>query len=175
MIIIGSQAALASWDEDELPAAATMSTEIDICPMHDDDAETLADKLDGAIGELSRFHQTHGFYIQGVGRETALLAPGWTDRLVAVKVAGADSSTGWCLEIHDLCAAKLLANRAKDHAYVAAMIQESFVDPNVVWDRVAGTDTDARRIEAAQRWLLGPCRVWSATGRTARPPTYEPA
>lgn len=174
VIIVGSQAVLASWDEDELPAEATLSAEIDVCPMHDDDAESLADRLDGAIGELSSFHDTHGFYIQGVGRNTALLSPGWVGRLVAVKVDGDSEHTGLCLEVHDLCAAKLLANRPKDHTYVAAMIQEAFIDPNVVWDRVVATETDDTRIDAAKRWLLEPCRLWSATGRTARAPSYKP-
>ena len=31
----------------------------------------LADKIDGAIGEGSQFHQTYGYYAQGVGPETA--------------------------------------------------------------------------------------------------------
>ncbi|GEA84196.1 hypothetical protein GCM10009774_07010 [Cellulomonas gelida] len=74
VIIVGSQAVLGSWDEDELPAEATLSVEIDVCPMHDDDAESLATELDARIGELSSFHETHGFYIQGVGRRTALLS-----------------------------------------------------------------------------------------------------
>jgi len=173
VIIIGSQAALATWDEDELPAEATLSAEIDVCPLHDDDAETLADKLDGAIGELSSFHETHGFYVQGVGRRTALLSEGWVERLVPVEADEATGRVGLCLEVHDLCAAKLLANRPKDHVYVSAMIGESFVDPNVVWDRVVATDTDASRIEAAKSWLLQPCQTWSASARVVRPPTYS--
>jgi hypothetical protein len=173
VIVIGSQAALASWDESELPAEATQSAEIDVCPLHDD-AESLADRLDGAIGELSTFHQTHGFSIQGVGRRTALLSDGWIDRLVPVTVDDRTGHAGLCLEIHDLCAAKLLANRAKDHQYVTAMVQALLVDPNLVWDRVVATDTDRARIEAATSWLLGPCRIWSAAGLTARPPSYQP-
>lgn len=173
VIVIGSQAVLASWDEDELPAAVTLSAEVDVCPLHDDDAESLADRLDGAIEELSSFHETHGFYIQGVGRRTALLSPGWVERLVTVTADPARGRIGLCLDVHDLCAAKLLANRPKDHVYVAAMIEESFVDPNVVWDRVVATDTDESRLEAARSWLLGPCRVWSATAHTVRPPSYS--
>jgi len=173
VIIIGSQAALALWDEDDLPPEATMSTEIDVCPLHDDDAESLADKLDGAIGELSSFHDTHGFYIQGVGRHTALLSPGWVERLVPVAADATSGHTGLCLEVHDLCAAKLLANRLKDHVYVAAMIDEMFVDPNVVWDRIVATPTDPARIDTSKSWLLPRCRTWSATGATTRPASYR--
>jgi len=42
VIVIGSQAILGSYTEDELPDEATMSIEVDIAPMHDDDAGALA-------------------------------------------------------------------------------------------------------------------------------------
>lgn len=174
VVIVGSQAVLGSWDEHELPAAATLSIEIDVCPMHDDDAESLATELDARIGELPSFHETHGFYIQGVGPRTALLSAGWRERLVPVAVNDGSGHTGLCLEVHDLCAAKMLANREKDHTFVGALIQARFVDPNIVWDRVTATDTDAQRIEAAQRWLLQQCQLWRATGEVARTPSYHP-
>ena len=113
------------------------------------------------------------FYVQGVGRRTALLSDGWIDRLVPVAVGEEPGHTGLCLEVHDLCAAKLLANRSKDHVYVGAMIQESFADPNVIWERVVTTKTDPERINAATAWLLDHCRVWTATGRTARAASYQ--
>lgn len=67
IIIIGSQAILGSWDESELPAEAVMSVEIDMCPIEDDDVESLATEIDAAVGEMSVFHKTQGFYLQGVG------------------------------------------------------------------------------------------------------------
>jgi hypothetical protein len=35
-----------------------------------------ADKVDGAIGELSTFHETSGYYAQGVSVSTAILPSG---------------------------------------------------------------------------------------------------
>ena len=58
VIVIGSQAILGSFTEDELPGEATMSIEVDIVPLHDDDAGPLATLIDGAIGEWSSFHDT---------------------------------------------------------------------------------------------------------------------
>lgn len=55
-----------------------------MAPMNDDDAESLATRLDGALGEWSAFHSTYGYYVQGVGRQTAVLPAGWEQRLVAV-------------------------------------------------------------------------------------------
>ncbi|MGO4585217.1 hypothetical protein AB4Z38_15245 [Arthrobacter sp. 2RAF6] len=87
VIIIGSQAILASFTEEELPVETTMSDEVDIAPMNDDDTQSLATELDAAIGEMSYFHETHGFYVQGVGQVTAVLPAGWTSRLVKVSNA----------------------------------------------------------------------------------------
>lgn len=82
VIIIGSQSILGSFTEDQLPDVATMSPEVDIAPMRDVDAEALSDQLSFDAGELSEFHQEYGFYIEGVGRRTAILPPDWEYRLV---------------------------------------------------------------------------------------------
>lgn len=119
VIIIGSQSILGSWTENELPREATMSKEVDVCPLEDDDAQSLATELDAAIGEMSDFHATHGFYVQGVGRQTAVLPLGWTTRLVPVSNDNTNGRAGLCLEPHDLCAAKLTAGREKTAASLA--------------------------------------------------------
>ena len=48
--------------------------EADIYPLQ---APELADLIDGAIGELSFFHEHFGYYAQGVGPQTARLRRGW--------------------------------------------------------------------------------------------------
>jgi hypothetical protein len=55
VIVVGSQAILGTFREEELPPEATMSVEIDILPIADDNAETgrLADLIEGAAGEFS--------------------------------------------------------------------------------------------------------------------------
>jgi hypothetical protein len=47
-------------------------------------SQELTDLIDGTIGELSMFQDTHGIYAHGVGKETAVLPAGWEDRLVAL-------------------------------------------------------------------------------------------
>jgi hypothetical protein len=73
-----------------------------MAPLSDDDAATLSTKLDGAIGEWSMFHQTHGYYVQGVGRDTAVLPEGWENRLVAVSGPNTNGRTGLCLDARPL-------------------------------------------------------------------------
>ena len=50
VIVVGSQAILGSFGEDELPADATMSVEVDILPIAESNDETarLADLIEGA-------------------------------------------------------------------------------------------------------------------------------
>jgi hypothetical protein len=52
MLVIGSQGILASFPEDELPADATVSREVDVA-FWDDEDERFSNQLDGAIGEMS--------------------------------------------------------------------------------------------------------------------------
>jgi len=79
VIVVGSQAILGSFNEEQLPAAATISREVDILPISDDDAKTaeMADLLEGVAGELSTFEETHGFSIDSVDLNTAKLPEGW--------------------------------------------------------------------------------------------------
>ena len=89
VIVVGSQAILGTYDESQLPAAATMSIEVDILPIADSNEETarLADLIEGVAGELSPFEELHGFSIDGVDLETAVLPDGWRGRLVKVQNA----------------------------------------------------------------------------------------
>ena len=65
----------------------TVSMEADIYPLESPD---LADVIDGAIGEGSKFHETNGYYAQGVGPDTAILPRDWLllrcDRFVPLEV-----------------------------------------------------------------------------------------
>ena len=153
--IIGSQSILGSFDEEELPADVTLSNEVDIAPVADDPDETAATLLDGQIGELSEFHAENGFYIQGVGKRTANLPQGWKARLVPVRPPGHPKSVGLCLEPHDLCAAKLLANREKDRAFVTSLLEAGLVNAKTIRARIDALDPNGvsgDRIQVARKW-----------------------
>jgi hypothetical protein len=109
VIVVGSQSILGTLPEDQLPADATVSVEVDILPIADDNDETakLADRIEGVAGEFSSFADLHGFNIDGVDMETSALPDGWRDRLVKVQnantaaPAGETQFTGWCLDKED--------------------------------------------------------------------------
>ncbi len=162
VIIVGSQAILGTYREDEMPAEATMSREVDVLPIADTNAETskLADLIEGVAGEWSSFEEQHGFSIDGVDLDTAVLPHGWRERLVKVQNAntaaasGTPELTGWCLDKEDLCAAKLCAHREKDLAFVSALTRAGLVDPDVVADRLAMVpQTHQRAATTALSWL----------------------
>lgn len=163
VIIVGSQAILASYGEDELPPAATMSMEIDVLPIAETAEETgkLADQIEGVAGEWSTFESTHGFSIDGVDLGTSILPQGWRERLVRVQNAntadpeGRTQFTGWCLDKEDLCVAKLCARREKDLAFVRALVDGGLVDPQVMASRLP--TVSAQHQDAAARalhWLV---------------------
>jgi hypothetical protein len=58
--------------------------EADLAVFDDPDGE-LADRISGAIGELSSFDQAFGYHADGVGLETAILPAGWQARLTLVE------------------------------------------------------------------------------------------
>jgi len=44
--------------------------------------------------------------------------------------------TGWCLDPHDLCAAKLTAGREKDTTFVRALLQAGLIHRDVLDERL---------------------------------------
>lgn len=137
IVVVGSQAILASFDEGELPSEVTLSVEADVA-FWDDPEEEKADRVDGAIGELSPFHEQYGYYGQGVSVSTAVLPAGWRNRVVQFRRADAEPSSAVCIEAHDLVIAKLVAGREKDLSFAAALVGAGLVDPETLDER-AGT------------------------------------
>lgn len=86
-LVIGSQSILGTYDEDELPAAATASIEADIGFLDDPD-RAKADDVEAVIGEMSQFHQANGVYAEGVHVDTATYLPSVMPAKEATKLIG---------------------------------------------------------------------------------------
>lgn len=162
VIIVGSQAILGTYSEDELPFQATSSAEVDVLPIAADNDEIarLADEIEGVAGELSTFAETHGFAIDGVDLDTSALPRDWRTRLVKVQnantaaLAGHPQYIGWCLDKEDLCVAKLCALRPKDENFVDALITAELVDPAVIAQRLPTVPGKyANAVKSALRWI----------------------
>lgn len=150
-IIVGSQSILGSVANP--PGVFTMSAEADIYPLQ---APELADKIDGAIGEGSQFHQTYGYYAQGVGPNTAVLPRGWIDRVNRVQSAATNQRVGYCLDLPDLFMSKAAAGRDKDREFCIAMLAHGYVKPAHLLSLVDAMPLD----EAARRRLKAAIRRW---------------
>lgn len=137
LVIIGSQAILGAHPD--APDELCVSADVDLYPRHKPE---LADLIDGSIGEISPFHQSFGYYAQGVGPETAILPAGWEARLVAVR---AGSATGLCLDPHDLFVSKYAAGRPKDRDYLRAAIRAGLAHRETVLTRLTATPLDEAR------------------------------
>lgn len=150
-VIVGSQSILGAIPNPD--AVFTMSAEADIYPLT---APGLAEKIDGALGEGSPFHETYGYYAQGVGPETAVLPEGWLQRVHRVQTAATEGRVGYCLDVIDLFLSKAAAGRDKDRHFCIALIQHGHVRPADALARVPDMpldDDDKRRLRAAiTRW-----------------------
>ena len=141
-VVIGSQAVLGQFPE--APDALLVSIEADLYPR---DAVDKSDLIDGAIGELSRFHETFGYYAHGVDETTATLPAGWRERLIAVHNDNTGGATGWCLEIHDLASSKLVAGRDRDTNFLRVLLRERMVDPELLDERLGALPLPSERIQ----------------------------
>jgi hypothetical protein len=126
-LVIGSAAALGTFDDDQLPVEATRSDEADIAPYNDPDGEKSL-MVEGSLGQGSQFHATFGYYADGVDFRTAIAPAGWQERLIKFDTPGCGDGRGWCLERYDLAAAKLAAGRQKDHEFVEALLDAGLLD-----------------------------------------------
>ena len=150
-VILGSQSILGP-----LPHAEpdfTMSAEVDIYPLM---APELADAIDGALGEGSQFHDTYGYYAQGVGPDTAVLPAAWMSRVHRVQNAATNDRVGYCLDVIDLFLAKAAAGREKDRAFCMALLAHGHValpEAMALTDTMPLDEAGLRRLRATlQRW-----------------------
>ena len=141
LVIVGSQAVLGQYPN--APPELLVSIEVDLYPKHHPER---ADLIDGTIGELSPFHDTFGYYAQGVGPTTATLPKGWELRLLPVHGPSTRGATGWCLEVHDIVVSKLIASREKDLAYARAALRHGLVRVDELEERLRDTSLEDERL-----------------------------
>lgn len=148
LIIVGSQAILGQFPD--APDELLVSNEADIYPKNLPDRWEL---IDGSIGELSPFHETFGYYAQGVQEGTAVLPRGWPQRLVPIKTPATLGATGWCISAADLVVSKYVAGRDKDRDYVRTVLRHALVDASWVLELLDETPIDPEHRERLRRLI----------------------
>lgn len=155
-VIVGSQSMLGAVPNPE--QVFTVSMEADIYPLR---APELADRIDGAIGEGSQFHQRFGYYAQGVGPETATLPGDWLQRVHRIQNRNTNDRVGYCLDVLDLFLAKAAAGREKDREFCMALFEHGHVTPEQVLQLVPTMPLDDKE----QRTLRATIRRWAKAVR----------
>ncbi len=83
-----------------------------------------------------------GYYAEGVELGTAVLLPGWRNRLVPIRSENTRGVTGLCLEVDDLLISKYVAGREKGLEYCQAVMGHRMADATILLERLKGMDID---------------------------------
>ena len=148
LYVFGSQAILGQFPQAD--EKLTRSIEVDASPKNKPEA---VDRIDGALGENSPFHHTHGFYVHGVSIETASLPEGWKGRTNKVQDHMNENNIGWCVEAHDLAASKIIAYREKDISFVRTLLVEELINAETLKDRIKLIQSEEVIKDRALAWL----------------------
>jgi hypothetical protein len=140
IVVIGSQAILGQHPD--APPTTLASMEADMYPLN---FPERAELVDGSIGEGSFFHETFGYYAQGVGPGTATLPEGWQRRLVSVRNSNTRGVEGLCLEVNDLALSKYVAGREKDLAFTRELARHRITRKRTLLDRLRTMPIDTQR------------------------------
>ncbi|MBO9651244.1 MAG: hypothetical protein J7605_22290 [Variovorax sp.] len=144
MVVVGSQAILLLVEQP--PESILVSREVDLYPaLHPE----RADLIDGAIGMHSSFHETFGYFADGVGPETAVMPADWMTR-ASLHYIG--DITAICPELHDLSVSKCVAGREKDADFVRELLKQGLISSDTLKERIAMLDTSKYPVSHIQHW-----------------------
>jgi len=147
--VFGSQAILGEFPE--APESLRASIEVDVQPKN---RPETSDAIDGALGELSQFHKTHGFYVHGILIESVVIPQGWEQRAIPIRdPISTRGNTGWCVAAHDLAASKLVAFREKDKDFVRVLLTEGMIDGQTLTERISLLNVEEQLRKHLLLWL----------------------
>ncbi len=142
-VVVGSQAVLLPYPDAH--PDLLVSRELDLYPAT---APEKSDLIEGAIGALSQFEETFGYYADGVDPDTAVMPADWMDR-ASLHYLG--DATVVCPDMHDLAVSKCVAQRPKDARYIVVMLREGMISSDTLEQRIRQLDPQ-RPIDAIVAW-----------------------
>ena len=154
ILVLGSQSILGAFPNP--PDSLTVSREADVCPVND---PAKADLISGAIGEVSQFDSTFGYYAHGLPPTACPLPQGWEQRLVPFHNANTRGVTALCLAPLDLASSKLVAGRDKDKEFVAEMLRHQLIEEQSLKERIVLFEEAAQRRTALENLELVRARL----------------
>lgn len=155
VIILGSQSVLGQYPELSHKTDDSESCKIMIRSMEADimipESGEKVELVETIMGELSSFHDTFGYYAQGVDHTTSNLPEGWEERLVRIRNENTNNISGLCLEIHDLIISKLYAGREKDAEFFYAAVKLGLLSKKTLLNRLHKTLMSEERRNVIER------------------------
>jgi hypothetical protein len=172
VFIIGSQAVLLGWPDP--PPVLRHSPEIDAFPgnaqiwetrekeKHPNETPEASEHINALFGDGSQFHETHGFYIDGVDQNTAVLPQDWRTRAIVRRVEMDKIEAGKVVKRmvtavapspEDVIVSKLARLGDKDRSFVEAFHAVRPLDPNVIETRIRSTKMDPAVAERAVAYV----------------------
>ncbi|WP_193210984.1 DUF6036 family nucleotidyltransferase [Luteolibacter marinus] len=150
IVVFGSASLLATFpelgDDHNGPLSNTFDADFVLEPWSEESGQLLHETL----GEEEAFHIRYGYYadiIRPIAFEQ--FPEGWENRLVPVP--GVERA--FCLEPHDMAAAKCQAGRPKDIDLLALLFAKKLLDPTLVKERLTGVAMREAMIVTSHRAL----------------------
>jgi hypothetical protein len=143
-VVIGSQAVLLPYPNAHPDLC--VSRELDLYPAM---APEKSDLIEGAIGALSQFDETFGYYADGVSPDTAVMPADWMDR-ASLHYLG--KTTVVCPDMHDLVVSKCVARREKDARFIVVMLREKMIAAQTLERRIRQLDASRHPVDAISAW-----------------------
>jgi len=150
IVIFGSASLLPLFPElgDDHGGPLSRTFDADMIPLPF--SEDVGMMLHKTFGESRAFHLHFGYYADIVRPEISDMFPqGWEERLIPVP----DVERAFCIEPHDMAAAKCQAGRPKDIELLALLISSGRIDPEVVTERLFGVAMREAMIVTSHRCL----------------------
>jgi hypothetical protein len=127
-----------------------------VCPWK---APEKADLISGAIGEVSQFDSTFGYYAHGLPPESCPLPSNWETRLIKFQNDNTRGVIALCLHPLDLACSKLVASREKDIEFVSAMLVHRLIERADLEPHIALLPEQEQREQAAQTLTVALSKV----------------
>ncbi len=150
LVVFGSASLLASFPELGAKGGSPLlnTYDADIIPYPFEEEVGLM--LDESFGEDRKFHQKFGYHADIVRpRVTETFPLGWEDRLVAL----ADQKSVFCLDPHDMAAAKCLIGREKDSSQIRYLLENKYLERELLGQRVSEIALSSELVEKAIRFF----------------------
>jgi len=116
--------------------------------------ELASEEINAFFGQGSVFHESHGFYIDGVDETTAKFPEDWRDRAVSIQVeVDSNMVTVIAPSVEDLVVAKLHRLWEKDRTYIAMRHASRPINKDMVRVRLESCSPANEILQAAHTFL----------------------